>query len=188
MPGTISNVRVGPGWLYVALSLNALEPTDLTTPWATVDALWQGIGYTNEGHSDTYSPSYEGIEVAEEKLPILWELASAEQTVAFAMAELTARNLSIAYNGGTITTTGSGAAQIDTYEPADLSATPVEVKLGWESTNAKERKVWRRLLQVGDVETARRKAPDKAVIPVEFRVMPPLTGAKPFKHIISRPA
>lgn len=186
MAGTITNIRIGAGWLYVA-GLSAAEPVDLTTPWLTVDATWRQPGYTEEGHSDTYSPSFDPIEVAEERLPVDYEQSSAEQNIEFSLAEVTALNISLAFNGGTITTSGSGASQIDTFEPNDIGTDPTEWKIGWESFDGRERKVWRRCLQVGDVEQARRKAPDKALIPLTFKLLKPLTGAKPFKHIIARP-
>lgn len=187
MAGTITNVRIGAGWLYVN-SLTGVEPTDLTTPWTTVDPNWVQPGYTEEGHAQTYSPSFDPIEVAEERLPIDYEQSAAELTIEFSLAEITALNVSRAWNGGTITTSGAGASQIDTFEPPDMGDAVTELKWGWESFDGRERKVWRRCLQVGDVEEARRKAPDKALIPMTFRVLKPLDGAKPFKHLIARPA
>lgn len=188
MPGTVGNIRVGPGWLYYNLNLSAPEPADLTTPWATVDAGWLAPGYTEEGHEVTYSPSFESIEVAEEKLPVDYESGAAELSMAFSLAEITAENMSLAWNGGSIVISGAGASRIKTFEPNDETVDALEIKLGWEAFNGKERYVFRRCLQVGDVAIARRKAPNKALIPMSFRCMKPLTGAKPFKHIISYPA
>lgn len=187
MPGTIGNIRVGPGWLYYNLDLDAPEPADLTTAWATVDSGWLAPGYTEEGHEVTYSPSFEGIEVAEEKLPVDYEQASAELTIAFSLAEVTAENMSLAWNGGDITVSGTGADRIKTFEPLDIDDDPIEIKIGWESFRGNERYVFRRCLQVGDVAIARRKAPNKALIPMSFRAMKPLAGGKPFKHILAYP-
>lgn len=188
MPGTVGNIRTGPGWLYYNLNLTAPEPTNLTTPWATVDAGWLAPGYTEEGHEVTYSPSFEGIEVAEEKLPVDYEQASAELSMAFSLAEITAENMAMAWNGGSIVISGAGANQIKTFEPPDINADAIEIKLGWEAFNGKERYVFRRCLQVGDVAIARRKAPNKALIPMSFRCMVPSAGVRPFKHLLSFPA
>ena len=52
------------------------EPTDLTTAWA---AGWIRAGYTDAGHTFTYTPSYENIEVAETLLPIS-KVAAGQET------------------------------------------------------------------------------------------------------------
>jgi hypothetical protein len=166
--------RLGPGRLYIA-PVGSTEPTDLTTPWA---AAWVDLGYTEEGHSFSSSTSFDPIEVAEELDPLSYEATGRESSVAFALAQMTSKNLSRALNGGTLTT-GTG---IVTFEPPDPGA-EVRVALGWESRDAKERWVWRKCLQTGDVEIARRKAPDKATIPCNFMCEITAGGAKPFKAI-----
>ncbi len=189
MPGQdVTRIRVGPGWLYGA-PLTALEPADgdLTTPWATVDTSWFPFGYTQEGHSLTAATSYEGIEVAEELEPVRYDKASAENTLEFAMAQLTAQNASIAWNGGTIVTTGSGASTVKTFKAPNITVTPTEIKLGWEAFDGKERYVFGRTINTGDIEIARRKAPDKAMIPVSFKCMTPLSGLSWFRWILAEP-
>ncbi len=185
----INQVRVGPGWLYVG-NITAAEPADgdLTTPWATVDASWIGVGFTDEGHEVTHSPSFEGIEVAERKLPIRYEKAGGELTLSFSMAQVVARTLTYAFNGGTVVVTGTGASTVKTFEPPADDVTPTEIKIGWEAFDGKERYIFRRCLQTGDVTIGRKKAPDKTVIPVTFRCMEPTAGGRPFKWIIAEPA
>lgn len=169
-----TKVKVGPGRLKVA-PVGSTEPADLTSPWG---AAWVDLGYTEEGHSFTATPSFEPVEVAEEIDPIRYEATGREMRVGFSLAEMTATNLSRALNGGTITT-GSG---IVTFEPPDPGS-EVRVALGWESKDGKERWVWRKCLQTGDIEIARRKAPDKALIPCEFMLEIVAGGLKPFKAI-----
>lgn len=182
------NIRVGPGWLYIA-ALGSTEPADLTTAWANA---WTRLGWTDEGHTFNQETNVEAIEVAEQYEPVMYETTGREMTVAFALAEITARNLQIALNGGTITLSGAGANQIATFEPPDIGS-EIRVMLGWEAFDAKERFVWRKCFQGGGVEMARRKAPDKTLIPMEFRIETPFdagTGAaiKPYKAIFSQPA
>lgn len=173
--GDPTKIRVGPGILKIA-PVGSTEPVDLTTAWA---AAWVDLGYTEEGHAFSASPSFEPVEVAEEIDPIRYEPTGREMSVEFAAAEMTALNLSRAMNGGTVTT-GTG---IVTYEPPSPGA-EVRVALGWESLDKKERWIWRRCLQTGDVEIARRKAPDKATIPMSFMLEIVAGGVKPFKAII----
>lgn len=174
MSGDPTKIRVGPGRLLVA-AVGSAEPADLTTPWGVP---WIDLGYTEEGHSFTASPSFEPVEVAEEIDPIRYEPTGREMRVEFAMAEMTATNLSRALNGGTVTT-GAGIVTFEPPEPGE----EVRVALGWEAKDGKERWVWRKCLQTGDIEIARRKAPDKATIPASFMCEIVAGGAKPFKAI-----
>lgn len=177
--GDPTKIRVGPGRLLVA-AVGAAEPADLTTPWGVP---WTDLGYTDEGHSFAASPSFEPVEVAEEIDPIRYEPTGREMRVEFALAEMTAQNLSYALNGGDVTS-GTG---IVTFEPPDPGE-EIRVALGWEARDGKERWVWRKCLQTGDIEIARRKAPDKALIPCSFMCEIVAGGAKPFVAIFDDPA
>lgn len=181
-------IRVGPGWLYIA-PLESTEPTDLISPWANA---WTRLGYTEEGHTFSAEINVEAIEVAESLDTIRYETTGREMMVSFSMAEITARNMQIAMNGGTITLSGAGANQVAIFEPPELGQ-EVRVMLGWEANDAKERFVWRQCLSSGGVEMARQKAPDKTLLPVEFRVEVPFDEATqdvllPYKAIFSQPA
>lgn len=178
-----SAVKVGPGLLYIAAAGTPL-PADLTTAWG---AAWTQMGYTEEGHGFTSTPSYDPIEVAEELLPIRYEATGAEYRVEFALAEITAKNFQTAFNGGTLTTSGVGAAQTTKFTPPLATADPIRVALGWQSQDGKERWVWYKCLQTGASERAARKAPAKATIPMSFLVEIPLTGGAAFEALFATP-
>lgn len=166
-------VRVGPGILKIA-PLGTAEPVDLATAW---NVAWVDLGYTDEGSNFVFETTFENVEVAEEYDPVAILQTARQIQINFALAELTADNMKRAFNGGTVTTAGA----IVTFDPPP-AGTFTPVMLGWESTDAKERWVFRRCIQVGTVDIPRRKAPDKAVIPVSFRAMKP-TGVQPFVFI-----
>lgn len=174
--GNPNAIALGPGKLYIA-PLGTDEPADLTTPWETVAAAWVPLGYTDEGSTFTYSVESENVEVAEELDPVAVALTSREGMVSFALAEMTAKNMQRALNGGTIVA-GTG---IVTFEPPDLGE-EVRVMLGWESEDAEERWVYRKALQTGGLEINRRKGAEKATIPCEFKLEKP-AAAKLFKVI-----
>jgi hypothetical protein len=174
MPGTATNVRVGPGWLYIA-PLGTDEPDDLTADW---HADWVPVGYTDEGSSFGFDQTFEDVEVEEEYDPVDTAQTGRQITVSFAAAELTATNLQRAFNGGEIDT----GTEIVTFTPP-AAGDVTRVMIGWESTDSKERWVFRRCLQVGSVEVTRRRAPNKATVPMEFRATMPDEGA-PFKAIL----
>jgi hypothetical protein len=176
LPRDSALIQLGPGTLRSA-PLGSAEPTDLTTAW---DAAWIDVGYTDQGHGFAYQFSSEDVTVEEEILPVKTVPTSAVGALTLAMAQVTANNLKRAMNGGTITA-GTG---IVTYEPPDPSA-QVRTMWGWEADDASERWVFRQCIQVGNVSIPRRKAPNKALIPVEFRLEKPSGSTKPFKAIFS---
>lgn len=173
-------VALGPGYLFGAV-LGSTEPTDLTTAWA---AAWKPLGYTNEGTTQSYAPSYEDVTVAEELDPLDSVATGREIRVSFAAAENTALNYKRAMNGGTISVSGVDPDEVFKFEPPALGE-EVNIMLGWESEQHDERWVWRLCKQVGTVETARRKGADKGLIPMEFKVFKPADAA-PFMRLSNR--
>lgn len=170
-------VRVGPGKLKIA-PLGTAEPADLATAW---NVAWVDLGYTDEGSNFVFDMTFEDVEVAEESDPVAILQTARRININFALAELTADNLKRAFNGGTVTPSGAGATAIVTFDPPAAGIyTPVMI--GWEADDNFERWVFRRCVQAGPVDIPRKKAPDKAVIPVSFRAMKP-TGLEPFKFI-----
>lgn len=176
--GNPAGLALGPGKLYIAV-LGTDEPADLTTPWETVSANWIPLGYTDEGSTFTYSVDSENVEVAEELDPVAVALTSRELGLTFALAEITATNLKRALNGGSIVS-GTG---IVTFEPPDLGE-EVRTMLGWESEDGSERWVYRKCLQVGNMEMSRAKGAAKATISCDFRLERP-ADAKSFKAIMA---
>jgi hypothetical protein len=177
MAGTATNVRVGPGILRIA-PLGTDEPTDLTTDW---DEDWVPLGYTHEGSTVGFDQTFEDITVEEEYDPVDTLQTARSITVSLAAAEVTAANLQKAFNGGTVESV-TGPPALVTFEPPPAGQV-TRVMLGWEADDGKERWIFRRCVQVGSVEMARRKAPNKATIPLEFRATVPDEGT-PFKAIM----
>jgi hypothetical protein len=176
MPRDPRNIKIGPGWLKANV-VGAVEPADLTTAW---DVSWVDLGYTEEGHSFTSTPNFEAIEVAEELTPVFYEQTNVQYQLELALAEITHDNLKKVHNGGTITA-GTG---ITTFEPPAVGVA-IRIALGWESIDGSERYVFRKCLQTGAVEMARRKAPAKTTLPGTFQLELPGAGIAPWKSIQS---
>lgn len=173
--GSAVDVKVGPGLLYLNVAESDL-PAAFTDAWEDETVPWVPMGYTDEGHAFTATPSFEDIEVAEEYLPVRSEQVGLQLQLEFALAEITAANFKTAFNGGTIT---SGVGKV-TFAPPPVTTAPIRVAIGWESSDHLERWVWYRCLQTGAVEVGRRKAPAKTTLPMAFRVELPLGGGAPF--------
>lgn len=175
--GTPAAVKVGPGLLYIA-PLGTAEPT---TGSGALPSAWVAVGYTEAGSEFDFNTTYADIDVAEELDPIRIVATGRISSVKFSMAEITARNISKALNGGTIS---SPLAGFVTFEPPALGA-EVRVMLCWQSDDAQEQWLFRRCLSTASVNIAHAKAPAKSQIPVEFRTEIPTDGSKPFKAWIS---
>lgn len=165
--GTSSNVLLGPGLLYVA-PIGTAEPASAT---ATRDAAYRAVGYTESGTTVRFEITTEDIPVAEEFDPVAIETTGRATSVAFSMAEATRQNLALALN------VGANAANTGTLEPPD-PGTELRIMLMLE-TDEGARWLFRRCLQSGTIEMQRNKAPQKALLPVTFKLEKP-TGAKPF--------
>ncbi|MEU4594464.1 hypothetical protein [Micromonospora aurantiaca (nom. illeg.)] len=171
-------LALGPGLLRIG-ALGSPEPVDLITPW---DAAWGEIGYTKEGSKITYELDTGAVEVAEEIDPVHIAINSRNLKVAFAMMQLTASNLKVALNGGTITT-GSGIVVFEPHGPNEDQ----RIMLGFEASDGTERWVFREGLQTGNVELDRKKGSEAANIGNEFQLARPAPNIAPFKAILSAP-
>ena len=171
--GTPAAVKVGPGLLYVA-PIGTTEPTTVS---AALPSAWVPIGYTDTGSIFNSAMTYEDIEVAEELDPIRTTATKRVISVTFSMAEINAQNWNVAFNGGTITGPTTGFV---TFEPPALGSEQ-RLMLVWNSDDAQERLLCRRVVQVGSLAIPRGKAPAKAVIPVDFRLEKPTDSSAVFK-------
>jgi len=91
-----------------------------------------------------------------------------------------ARNLTAAFNGGTIDTSPTGFVIVE--PPPAGTYTPT--MLGWEATDGLERWIFRKCINTGSMAIARQKAPAKATIPYVFRAVVPDSGAVPFRALM----
>lgn len=158
--GTPADVHIGPGLLYVA----PIGTTEPTTGSGTLPSAWVPIGYTEDGHTFTTETTVEGIEVEELLTPIKYASTSRESRLEVAMAETNVRNWAIALNGGDIGTPTGGFV---TFEPPALGDEQ-RLMVMWQSDEGDEGLLLRKALSSGAIAVARKKAPDKATIPVTF--------------------
>lgn len=170
--GTPSFVNIGPGRLYVA-PIGTTEPTSAS---GSLDAAFRVVGYTEDGNLFSSEITTEPVEVAEEIDPIRFVNTRRISSVQFSMAETTRANLFLAMNEGAAATNSAVA-----YEPASDLSTLVRVMIVWQSEDTPAattvRWLFRQCFQTGAVELPHRKAPDKALIPVQFNLEKPDSAA-----------
>lgn len=164
-------VQAGPGLLYVA-PIGTAEPTSAT---ATLDSAFREVGYTESGPTFTYEVANDGIFVAEEFDPIRYQTTSRTGTLKFEMAQISIENLALALNQGA--NVSHSSTSIEPPEPGS------EVRVMFvHQTEQGARWIFRQCINASSIELARKKAPDKGLIPVEFRLEKP-TGLAPFKAL-----
>lgn len=166
---TATNVTLSPGLLYVA-PIGTTEPASASAALATS---WREVGYTDEGSTISYVLNVEAVEVAEELDVIKWATTGREGSVSFAMAETTRRNLALSLNSG------ANAANDATAIEPPAPGSEVRVMMVYD-TEDDARWIFRQCIQAGTIEISNQKAPQKRLIPVEFRLEKP-TGLQPFK-------
>lgn len=166
----------GAGALYFATFGNGLP--DLTVAGSIFTGAWTGytpLGITKKGHEKKIDINTEDVEAAEYFDPVAIVTTSRAISVAFDLMRINATNWRRMLNGGTLTTTGSGATLLSTYKlPAP--GTEVNCVLGWESDDHTERWVAQQCFQMGSLSVPRQKGADVASYPVEFRMLPDSNG------------
>jgi hypothetical protein len=178
------NLLVDPGWLFWA-PLGTSVPTHTVTGSVFSDtwpAAWLPLGATVEGSTFSYETTVEPMTVAEIFDPVKYATTGRTGSLAFALAQWSLTNLKRALNGGTITTTGTGATAMNTYT-LPTPGQEVRAMLGWESSDSTVRLIVKQALSSGTVESAFQKAPDFAQIPFEFNMELPSGASQPFDFV-----
>lgn len=170
-------VRFGkPGKLRIA-TVGATEPTSATAAWG---ADWYPMGYTDEGSTFNYSITTDNVEVAEELDVLARVTTGRDASVEFALAELTKRNLFIAFNGGIVL----GDGDVWTFEPPELG-NEQRVAIGWDASptvgSNDLRIIFRQCLQGGSLGLENRKGATKSTMAMQFQLEKPANGAKLLK-------
>lgn len=171
MPVTTGNpdeVLLGAGTLYAA-PIGTTEPVDAST---ALPSAWREIGWTEDGSTINYELQTADVEVEEEFDPVKVVTTKRIGEVSFQMAQVTRANLALALNKGASSQTGTGI--LEPPDPGD----EVRVMLVLD-TEEGARYIFRRCVQSGRISINRKKAPDKATIPVTFKLEKP-SGDAPF--------
>jgi hypothetical protein len=173
---TSNLVESGPGKIYLA-PLGTAIPT-ITAAASKVTATWTSWvspGSTDAGITYTESVQTSDITVAESLYPVRTVTTGKSSRIAFVMNEISDLNWKVACNGGTITTSGTGATKLNTYVPP-LVGQEVRAMLAFVANLDTEIIVWPQVFNVGNVEYVRGNYETKAGLSVEFNAEIPATG------------
>jgi hypothetical protein len=181
-------ILTDPGYLFIAPLGTALPAAGVggtvvgskfTDTWS---AGWVNLGATEDGSEFSFSSTVEPVRVAEIFNPIQYAVTEQATTLAFSLADFTAHNLRRAWNVGTANlTTVSGAtttllSRLRPPTPAEI----VRQMVGWESLDGTIRLFGYQVINGGEVTSAFRRAPDKALIPFQLSFEVPASPPVPF--------
>lgn len=183
--GTISEVIVGTGVLYVAAISNdgnatgdyvAFPGDNASGAWADPGAGWVDVGYSEDGWTLEMDKTFEDIMVAEEIDPIATFKTAQEVRLTGELAQASMSNLQIALAGGTFTADDTDyASGYDSLKPPSTDDYDEKsLLLIVDGPAGADRHVEiPRAINVGAFSMAHQKAPQKVVIAVEFKVLKP---------------
>lgn len=177
---SVPSILTSPGYLLIAPLSSTLPTLTVAGSVFTVDwpAAWLSLGATEEGSEFSYSTSVEPISVAEFFDPIQYATTERAGSIGFSLADWTLTNYRRALNGGTgvlAATSGATTTTLATLEPP-TPGSEVRCMIGWESLDHTVRLVAYQTIQGGEITSAFKKAPDKAVIPCTFQMEVPASG------------
>lgn len=183
MPVSISvpNLLSDPGFALWA-PLGTAEPTNTVVGSKYTDAWpagWLPVGATEDGSTFKSSTKVEKVMAAEFFDPLKIVTVERGGSFAFAMLDFVLAKLKWAMNGGALSVvSGTGATQLNKFEPPD-PGTEVRSMVGWESGDGTVRIIGRQVFQTNEISIDFKKAPSKAIIPVQFDFEVP-ASAKPW--------
>jgi len=190
--GTISEVIVGTGVLYVAAIANegnasgdyiAFPTDDGSNAWSSPASDWVDVGYSEDGWTLEMDKTFEDIMVAEEIDPIATFKTAQEVRLTGELAQASQANLLVALGGGSITTGDGSNGYVSGYNaiipPSTDDYDEKSLLLIVDGPAGADRHVEiPRAVNVGAFSMAHQKAPQKVVIGVEFKVLKPKSVAQ----------
>lgn len=163
----------GAGYLYTSL-LGVAAPTNtvagsvFTDTWPVGWNLW---GVTREGHTLNVEIDTDTVEAAEYLDPLLTVTTGRTISAEFELMQIHLTNFKRSFNGGVLSTSGSGATLLSTYTLPAIGG-EVRCQLGWESVDGTERWWGMQCFQTGSVAIQRQKGADNASLPLTFNFEP----------------
>lgn len=185
MPVTLAPpfVLTDPGFLLWA-PLASSEPANTVVGGVFTDSwpvAWINLGATEEGSEFAYQVTIEPIKAAEFFDPIKYATTEREGSFAFNLMDYTLNNVKRVFNGGTLATvSGAGTTLLSSYVPP-TPGSEVRAMLGWESLDRTLRIICYQTLNGGEVKSAFKRAPSKAVLPCKFMFEVPSGTGIPWK-------
>lgn len=167
------------GDLGSSLPTNTVAGSVFTDDWSVL-AGWRLLGITKEGSEFSYAVETDNITAAEYFDPLSVVTTGRTVQMKFELQIINMTTIRRMLNGGTLSTTGSGATLLSSYTPPAPGG-ELRCMIGWESQDNTERLVFEQAFQTGTLTIARKKGAENATLPVEFTAEIPASGF-PYRH------
>ena len=176
--GTVSDVLIGTGVLYVAAKGTAFPAQDSSTAtqWAANPSGWTDVGFSEDGWTLEYDKTFEDIMVAEEIDPVKSVKSAQEIRLTGTLAQASLTNIKEAFGGGTITENDTDfASGFDSLVPPSTDGfTEKSLLLIPDGPSGAIRHLQiPRAINVGAFSMAQQKAPQKVLLATEFKLLVP---------------
>ena len=178
--GTVSDVLIGTGVLYVAAKGTAFPGDSGGGAWDANPSGWSDVGFSEDGWTLEYDKTFEDIMVAEEIDPIKSVKSAQEIRLTGTLAQASLANIKEAFGGGTITENDTDfASGFDSLvPPATDGFTEKALLLVTEGPSGAIRHLQiPRAINVGAFSMAQQKAPQKVLLATEFKLLVPDSAA-----------
>lgn len=169
-----SALSFGAGYLFYsnlgvgAAPTNTIVGSVFTDSWP---AGWNALGVTREGHTLTVDLDSDAVEAAEYVDPLLNVITGRTVTAEMELMQINLTNFKRVFNGGTLSTSGSGTTLLSTYTLPTIGQ-EVRCQLGWEAVDNTERWWAMAAIQLGSVAIQRQKGADNASLPITWTFEP----------------
>lgn len=154
--------------LGVSAPANSVVGSVFTDTWPAGWNLW---GVTREGHTLNLEIDTETVEAAEYIDALMTVTTGRTISVEAEMMQIHLTNFKRAFNGGTLSTSGSGTTLLSTYTLPAIGS-EVRCQIGWESVDNTERWWAMQCFQTGSVSIQRQKGANNASLPLTFTMEP----------------
>lgn len=173
-----------PGYLFYApvgtsLPANTVVGSVFTDLWSTAGA-WVPLGMTDAGTTFTPTTTISPIEAAESFDPLVYRTTARTSQIEFMLKSYTATNISRAYNGATLTVTGSTTTTLTQIDPP-VPGTETRCMIGFESYDSTYRLVCFQAFNSGAMKKDFKKAPSNTAIPWVAMLEKP-TSTQPWRE------
>lgn len=163
----------GAGYLFYS-ALGVAAPTNTVAGSVFTDSWpggWAPLGVTREGHTLNVDIDTDAVEAAEYVDPLLNVITGRTITAEMELMQISLTNYKRAFNGGTLSTSGSGATLLTTYTLPQIGA-EVRAQIGWEAVDGTERWWAMQAFNTGSVGIQRQKGADNASLPITWTFEP----------------
>lgn len=167
----------GPGY-FLTSALGVAAPTNTVAGSVFTDSWpvgWGPLGISREGHTLNIDVETDAVEAAEYVDPLLNVVTGRTISVEAELMQIHLTNFKRVFNGGTLSTSGSGATLLTTYTLPQIGS-ELRLQLGWESTDGTERWWAMQCFNTGSVAIQRQKGADNATLPVTWTMEPDGSG------------